>query len=101
METKQNFEVAISVRLHGAVTVEAWSREEAEEIVGERFRKGEIKLDELEAADETRIECVTDDDDEEFESGFFCPLHQRPCDQECSWAEKANCDYYQGLMAAK
>ena len=34
-------------------------------------------------------------------SGFICPLHQCPCDQECSWAEKANCEYYQGLADAE
>ena len=28
----------------------------------------------------------------------ICPLTQQPCDEECSWSEKANCEYYQGLL---
>ena len=54
----KRYEVAISVRLHGTVTVEAESEQEAEDIVGTKFNQDEIKLSDLDFADETRIDCV-------------------------------------------
>lgn len=54
----KRYEVTISVRLHGIVTVEAESEQEAEDIVGTKFNQDEIKLSDLEFADETRIDCV-------------------------------------------
>ena len=54
----KRYEVTISVRLHGTVTVEAESEHEAEDIVGTKFNQDEIKLSDLEFADETRIDCV-------------------------------------------
>lgn len=98
----QNYEVTVSMRLHGAFNVEAESEDEAERIVGAKLKSGEITLDQMEVADETHIDCVTDGSDKDgVDEGFICPLHQCPCDQECSWAEKANCEYYQGLSATR
>lgn len=54
----KRYEVTISVRLHGIVAVEAESEQEAEDIVGTKFNQDEIKLSDLEFADETRIDCV-------------------------------------------
>ena len=54
----KRYEVTISVRLHGTVTVEAESEQEAEDIVGTKFNQDEIKLSALDFADETRIDCV-------------------------------------------
>lgn len=54
----KRYEVTISVRLHGTVTVEAASEQEAEDIVGTKFNQDEIKLSDLDFADETRIDCV-------------------------------------------
>ena len=54
----KRYEVTISVRLHGTVTVEAGSEQEAEDIVGTKFNQDEIKLSDLDFADETRIDCV-------------------------------------------
>ena len=54
----KRYEVTISVRLHGTVTVQAESEQEAEDIVGTKFNQDEIKLSDLEFADETRIDCV-------------------------------------------
>ena len=54
----KRYEVTISVRLHGTVTVEAESEQEAEDIVGTKFNQEEIKLSDLDFADETRIDCV-------------------------------------------
>lgn len=54
----KRYEVTISVRLHGTVTVEAESEQEAEDIVGAKFNQDEIKLSDLDFADETRIDCV-------------------------------------------
>jgi hypothetical protein len=54
----KRYEVTISVRLHGTVTVEAESEQEAEDIVGTKFNQDEIKLSDLDFADETRIDCV-------------------------------------------
>lgn len=54
----KRYEVTISVRLHGTVTVEAESEQEAEDIVGTKFNQNEIKLSDLDFADETRIDCV-------------------------------------------
>ena len=38
----KKYEVTISVRLHGTVTVEAESEQEAEDIVGTKFNQDEI-----------------------------------------------------------
>lgn len=54
----KRYEVTISVRLHGTVTVEAESEQEAEDIVGTKFNQDEIKLSDLDFADETRIDYV-------------------------------------------
>ena len=54
----KRYEVTISVRLHGTVTVEAESEQEAEDIVGTKFNQDEIKLSDLDFADEIRIDCV-------------------------------------------
>ena len=54
----KRYKVTISVRLHGTVTVEAESEQEAEDIVGTKFNQDEIKLSDLDFADETRIDCV-------------------------------------------
>ena len=54
----KRYEVTISVRLHGTVTVEAESEQEAEDIVGTKFNQDEMKLSDLDFADETRIDCV-------------------------------------------
>ena len=54
----KRYEVTISVRLHGTVTVDAESEQEAEDIVGTKFNQDEIKLSDLDFADETRIDCV-------------------------------------------
>lgn len=54
----KRYEVTISVRLHGTVTVEAESEQEAEDIVDTKFNQDEIKLSDLDFADETRIDCV-------------------------------------------
>lgn len=116
METDdKKYEVTLSVRLHGAFTVLAADESCAEEIVNRMFAEGEIKLGDLEFADETRVDCtgesepnvkaVNEDDGEteDAEDGdeptkHICPLTQQPCDEECSWGEKANCEYYQGLV---
>ena len=54
----KRYEVTISVRLHDAFTVEAESEQEAEDIVGTKFTQDEIKLSDLDFADETHIDCV-------------------------------------------
>ena len=116
METDdKKYEVTLSVRLHGAFTVIAADESCAEEIVNRMFAEGEIKLGDLEFADETRVDCtgesepnakaVNEDggDEDGAEDGdeppkHICPLAQQPCDEECSWGEKANCEYHQGLV---
>ena len=119
METEEmKYEVTVSVRLHGAFTVRAIDESCAEEIVNRMFAEGEIKLGDLEFADETRVDCtgeadkdsqaINEDDGEaeDAEDGeeppkHICPNSQQPCDEDCSWAEKANCEYYQGLCAGR
>ena len=98
-EATKRYEVTISVRLHGTFTVEAKDERQAEEIVGAKFGAGEIKVSELEEADETRIDCVGEAEDDPPK--HICPLSQQPCDEECSWDEKANCEFYQGLSAGR
>ena len=108
METDdKKYEVTLSVRLHGAFTVLAADESCAEEIVNRMFAEGEIKLGDLEFADETRVDCtgesepnakaVNEDggDEDGAEDGdeppkHICPLAQQPCDEECSCGEKAN-----------
>ena len=115
METEgKKYEVTVSVRLHGAFTVRAADESCAEEIVNRMFAEGAIKLGDLEFADETRVDCtgesetnakaVNDPDakevaaeEDEEPPKHVCPLSQQPCDEDCSWDEKANCEYYQGL----
>ena len=59
METDdKKYEVTVSVRLHGAFTVLATDESCAEEIVNRMFAEGEIKLGDLEFADETRVDCT-------------------------------------------
>ena len=59
METDdKKYEVTLSVRLHGAFTVLAADESCAEEIVNRMFAEGEIKLGDLEFADETRVDCT-------------------------------------------
>ena len=115
METEgKKYEVTVSVRLHGAFTVRAADESCAEEIVNRMFAEGAIKLGDLEFADETRVDgtgesetnakAVNDPDakevaaeEDEEPPKHVCPLSQQPCDEDCSWDEKANCEYYQGL----
>ena len=99
MQELKKYEVTISVRLHGAFTVFAKDERQAEEIVGARFGAGEIKAAELEEADETRIDCVGEVEDEPPK--HICPLFQQPCDEDCSRGEKSNCEFYQGLSAGR
>ena len=101
-ETKmEKYEVQIAVTLHGAVDVRAEDETSAEEKAKEMLRAEKVKLADFEVGDE-RVNCVgkVDDDDDGEGAEFICPLSQRPCDRECSAAEKANCEYYQGLCAA-
>lgn len=119
METEEKkYEVTVSVRLHGAFTVRAIDESCAEEIVNRMFAEGAIKLGDLEFADETRVDCTgesetnakavneNDAEAEDAEDGdeptkHICPMSQQPCDEDCSRAEKANCEYYQGLVAGR
>ena len=57
------FEVTLSVRLHGKFTTLARNRQEAENIIGEKFGAGEIDLRELGVA-EKRVNCVGEVEDE-------------------------------------
>lgn len=102
--TMQKYEVQIAVTVHGAVDVRAANETDAEKKAKEMLRAEKVKLADLEIGEE-RVECVGkvdgDDDDEAEVEGYICPLSQRPCDRECSAAEKANCDYHQGLCAAE
>ena len=107
--------MTLSVRLHGEFSFLAADESCAEEIVNRMFAEGEIKLGDLEFADETRVDCtgesepnakaVNEDggDEDGAEDGdeppkHICPLTQQPCDEECSCGEKANCEYHQGLV---
>ena len=112
---KKKYEVTLSVRMHGAFTVFAKDEPNAEEVVKSMFENDEIKLGDLEFADETLVDCVGESNtdakavndpdaklvaaEEEGEEPpkHICPNSQQPCDEDCSWAEKANCEYYQGL----
>ena len=108
-ETK--YEVEVSVRLKGSFTVVADDESCAEDAVNLMLADGRINLSDLESA-ESHVDCVgeADDDAEPMNGGesededsdgdppgYVCPLSQRPCDQECSTAEKASCGYWQGL----
>ena len=97
MATKK-WEVTISVRMHGTVTVDAESEREAEDIVGRKFMSDEIKIADLEVADDPSIDCVGE---VEEPPKHICPMSQQPCDEDCSWDEKANCEYHQGLVAGR
>ena len=119
MTEQKKYEVTISVRLHGAFTVFAKDEVSAEEVVKSMFENDEIKLGDLEFVDETLVDCagesdanakavndpdakaVADDEVGEEPPKHICPLSQQPCDEDCSWAEKANCEYYQGLVAGR
>ena len=87
--------------LHGALDVRAADETSAEEKAKEKLCAEKVKIADFEVGDE-RVNCVgkVDDDDDGEGAEFICPLSQRPCDRECSAAEKANCEYYQGLCAA-
>ena len=97
----EKYEVQIAVTLHGAVDVRADDETAAEKKAKEMLRAKKVKIADFEVGDE-RVNCVGKVDDDEDGEGveFICPMSQRPCDRECSSAEKANCDYYQGLCAA-
>ena len=95
----KKYDVTISVRVRGTFTVEAKDERQAEEIVGAKLSAGKIKLTEIEEADETKIDCA--DEVENEPPKHICPLSQQPCDEECSWGEKANCEFYQGLSAGR
>ena len=114
MAELKKYEVTISVRLHGAFTVFAKDEPNAEEVVKSMFENDEIKLGDLEFADETLVDCVGESnpdakavndpdakevaaEEDEEPPKHVCPLSQQPCDEDCSWDEKANCEYYQGL----
>ena len=115
---KKKYEVTLSVRMHGSFVVEAESEQEAEDIIGKKFMSYKIKIADLEVADDERIDCVGeteadeidfpaeeedgDGEDEDDETPkHCCPFTDEPCDEECSWDEKANCEYYQGLCAGR
>ena len=97
----EKYEVQIAVTLHGAVDVRAEDETAAEERAKEMLRAEKVKLADFEVGEE-HVNCVgqVEEDDEGEGLEFICPLSQRPCDRECSDAEKANCEYYQGLCAA-
>ena len=59
----KDFEVTLSVRLHGKFTTIARNRQEAENIIGEKFGAGEIDLRELGVA-EKWVNCVGEVEDE-------------------------------------
>ena len=59
----KDFEVTLSVRLHGKFTTLARNRQEAENIIGEKFGAGEIDLRELGVA-EKWVNCVGEVEDE-------------------------------------
>ena len=119
MAELKKYEVTISVRLHGAFTVFAKDEPNAEEVVKSMFENDEIKLGDLEFADETLVDCVGESNpdakavndpdvkkDAAEEGGgeppkHVCPLTQQPCDEDCSRDEKANCEYHQGLVAGR
>lgn len=98
----EKYEVQIAVTLHGAVDVRAEDETAAEKKAKEMLRAKKVKIADFEVGDE-RVNCVgkVDDDDDGDGVEFICPMSQCPCDRECSDAEKANCDYYQGLCAAE
>ena len=58
-----DFEVELSVRLHGKFTTLARDRLEAENIIGEKFSAGEIDLRELGVV-EKQVNCVGEAEDE-------------------------------------
>ena len=60
----KDFEVELSIRLHGKFTTLARDKQEAEDIIGEKFSAGEIDLRELDVTDETRVDCVGEVEDE-------------------------------------
>ena len=95
---KKKYEVTLSVRMHGAFVAEAESEREAEEIVGKKFMNNEIKIADLEVDGDEQIDCVGE---VEEPPKHICPSTQEPCDEECSSAEKANCEYYQGLCGGR
>ena len=114
MEEDKKYEVTLSVRLHGSFTVRAADESCAEEVVNKMFAEEMIKLSDLEFADETRVDCIGEADDNsqaineddgdsavEEPPKHICPMSQQPCDEECSWDEKANCEYHQGLAAGR
>ena len=116
MTVLKKYEVTISVRLHGAFTVFAKDERDAEKVVKSMFENDEIKLGDLEFADETLVDCIGESDanakavndpdaekDEDAEEDgtppkHICPLSQQPCNENCSWGEKANCEYHEGLV---
>ena len=98
---EHRYTVSLHVSMGDIVEVTAKDERDAERIVQEKWERGDITLDDLTEHD-VQIDCTAQlDHEDDAESGFICPLHQRPCDQECSWGEKANCEFYQGLSAAK
>ena len=114
MTELKKYEVTLSVRMHGAFTVFARDEREAETIVGTMFERDEIRIADLEVADDTQIDCVgeseadakaVNDPDAETEDDeppkHVCPFSQQPCDENCSWGEKANCEYHEGLVAGR
>ena len=58
----KDFEVELSIRLHGKFTTLARNKQEAENIIGEKFSSGEIDLRELGVA-EKRVNCVGEVED--------------------------------------
>lgn len=62
MQELKKYEVTISVRLHGTFTVLAKDEPCAEEILNAKFANDEIKLADLEFADETLVDCVGESD---------------------------------------
>ena len=111
MKAKRKFKVALSVRLKGSFTVRAEGESDAEAILLKAFKAGEVKLCGLKSAGETSAFCVREvsrgrvdfpaDECAAEGEAYICPNSQQPCDEDCSWAEKANCEYYQGLCAGR
>ena len=111
---KRKFKVSLSVRLKGDFNILASDESEAEGILLNCFKDGKVKICDLKSGGETSVFCVREivngkvdfpaeaedanGEDEDGESPkHCCPLTDEPCDEECSWDEKGNCEYYQGL----
>ena len=109
---KRKFKVSLSIRLRGDFNILAPDESKAEDILLKCFKDGKVKIRDLKSGGETSVFCVreivngkvdfpNDDDEGEEPPKYICPMSQQPCDEDCSWDEKANCEYYQGLVAGR